>query len=386
MGSNVVIVAAKRTPQGRFMGGLAKRSAVELGVAAGKAALSSLDGDAGLKIDSVIVGNVLQAGQGMNMARQIGVNLGLSEQTPAFTVNQMCASGILAVMLASQAIRAGDANVVLCGGSESMTNAPYLLKRARTGYKLGDGELIDSLLRDGLVDAFDRKHMGLTAERLATEGNISREAQDAFAARSQQRYGAAHESGVFTDELTPVDDLQADEHPRPETTADQLAALKPVFDQQGSVTPGNASGINDGAAMLVVCSEQAAKENGWTPMAIIEGSSSVGCDPARMGLGPVHATNRLCEALSCGVDAFDHIELNEAFAAQALACGMQLKLDDAKLNPHGGAIALGHPIGASGARLVTHLSHLIAKGEVERGLATLCVGGGMGAAVALKQP
>lgn len=365
------------------MGSLSKRSAVDLGVAAGKAALDTLGSDAAAKVDSVVVGNVLQAGQGMNMARQVGVHAGVDQSVAAFTVNQMCASGMLAVMLASQAIRAGDATVVLCGGSESMTNAPYLLERARSGYKLGDGQLVDSLLRDGLVDSFDRKHMGLTAERLADEGGITREAQDAFASQSQQRFGSAHKAGAFKDEIVAVDDLDHDEHARPETTADQLAGLKTVFDKAGSVTAGNASGINDGASMLIVCSEDAAKTNGWRPLAVIEAGASVGCDPARMGFGPVHATNKLCDSIGCNVAAFDHVELNEAFAAQALACVDGLKLDSAKVNPHGGAIALGHPIGASGARLITHLAHRIAKGEVNRGLATLCVGGGMGAAVSL---
>ena len=369
------IAAARRTPQGRFLGGLAKHSAVELAAAAAKAALEGIDP---ALIDQVIVGNVLGAGLGMNVARQTAIAAGLPVSTPAFTVNMMCASGMQSVILAVQAIRAGASRMVLCGGTESMSNAPYLLNRARGGYKLGDGVLIDSLLRDGLTDAFSNEHMGLTAERVAERFKISREAQDRFAARSQQRCAAAVGAGCFDEEIVPVGKLAKDEHPRPESTAASLAELRPSFDPKGTVTAGNASGINDGAAMLVVCDEDSGAEHGLSPMMLVAGYAAVGCDPATMGLGPVYATRRVSRDPS----EFDMIELNEAFAAQALACIEELRLDEEKVNPDGGAIALGHPIGASGARLLVHLAHRRPK----RGLATLCVGGGMGCAVVLERP
>jgi acetyl-CoA C-acetyltransferase len=369
------IVSAKRTPNGRFLGALAKRSAVELGVAAGNAALSGVDPKL---VDLVIVGNVLGAGLGMNVARQIGIGAGLPVDAPAFTVNMMCASGIQAVRLAMQSIQSGEARMVLCGGTESMSNAPYLLDRARSGYKFGDGVLIDSMLRDGLTDKFSNEHMGLTAERLADLYQISRAEQDAFAAQSQQRYAAAHAAGYFRDEIVPVDKLEHDEPPRPDTTAATLATLKAAFKSDGTVTAGNASGINDGAAMLLLCDEQRGHECGLKPLAILTASAAVGCEPSRMGLGPVHAIRKL----SRDPDEFDVIELNEAFAAQSLACIKELKLDPAKVNPDGGAIALGHPIGASGARLLVHLAHRRPK----RGLATLCVGGGMGCAIIVERP
>jgi len=369
------IAAAKRTPQGRFLGALAKLSAVDLGVAAGRAALGSLDP---ARIDSVIVGNVLGAGLGMNIARQIGIGLGLPVGVPAFTVNMMCASGMQAVRLAAQAIRSGEAGMVLCGGTESMSNAPYLLTRARSGYKLGDGVLVDSLLRDGLTDAFSGEHMGLTADRVAARMGVSREDQDRFAVLSQQRWGAAQEAGHFRAELVPLEGLDRDEHPRPDTTLAKLAALKPAFQKDGTVTAGNASGINDGAAMLLVCSEAAGRACGLEPLMIIEKTAAVGCEPDVMGLGPILAAR----AVSGNPGEFDMVELNEAFAAQAVACVRELGLDGTRVNPHGGAIALGHPIGASGARLLVHLAHA----RPERGLAALCVGGGMGCAVALRKP
>lgn len=369
------IVAAKRTPQGRFLGALAKKSAVELGVVAAKAALASLQP---AWIDEVIVGNVLSAGLGMNVARQIALGAGLAVSVPAYSVNMMCASGMQAVRLAVQAIESGPAHMVLCGGTESMSNAPYLLNRARAGYKLGDGVLIDSLLRDGLVDAFSDVHMGVTAERLAQKYGISREAQDEFAATSQQRYATTLAAGNFREEIVPVDKVTQDEHPRPETTVATLATLKPAFSEGGSVTAGNAAGINDGAAMLVLCSEERGRELGLEPLARLTASVAVGCEPAEMGLGPVHATRKLGRE----VGDYDVIELNEAFAAQSLACVQELGLDPARVNVDGGAIALGHPIGASGARLLVHLAHR----RPQRGLATLCVGGGMGCAMVVERP
>lgn len=369
------IVAAKRTPQGRFLGALARKSAVDLGVIAAKAALAGMQPE---WIDQVIVGNVLGAGLGMNVSRQIALGAGLPVSVPAFTTNMMCASGLQAVMLAVQAIRSGAARTVLCGGTESMSNAPYLLNRARSGYKLGDGVLIDSLLKDGLTDAFSDMHMGVTAERLAERYQISRAAQDEFAATSQQRYAAALAAGHFREEIVPVDKVVEDEHPRPDTTAATLGTLKPAFGANGTVTAGNSSGLNDGAAMLVVCDEDRGRELGLKPLAIIAAQAAVGCEPAEMGLGPVHATRKL----AADVGEFDFIELNEAFASQSLACIQELGLDPAKVNVDGGAIALGHPIGASGARLLVHLAHRRPK----RGLATLCVGGGMGVAMVLERP
>jgi len=375
------IVAAKRTPQGRFMGALAKRSAVDLGIAAGRAVLQTIDPE---QIDQVIVGNVIAAGLGMNIARQIGVGLGVPVDRPAFSVNMMCASGMQAVILATQAILAGQARVVLCGGTESMSNAPFLLDRARVGYKLGDGVLIDSLLRDGLVDTFDNEHMGLTAERIAHRYRIDRAAQDVFALRSQQNTAKAYAEGRYRDELAALPELDSDEHPRPDTTLEKLSALRPAFKPDGTITAGNASGINDAAAMLVVCDEQTAGEHKWQPLAAIGAYTTVGCDPQWMGLGPIHATRRLCDHHQLDVTAFDMIEINEAFAVQTLACIKELSLDPEVVNPDGGAIALGHPIGASGARLLVHLAHQIAVGRSKRALATLCAGGGMGAAVVLE--
>jgi len=290
----------------------------------------------------------------------------------------MCASGLQAVLLAVQSIQSHSARMVLCGGTESMSNAPYLLNRARSGYKFGNGVLTDSILRDGLTDVFGDEHMGVTAERLAERYQISREAQDVFSAQSQQRCAAAAAAGHFRDEIVPVDKLEQDEPPRPDTTAKILGALKPVFKSNGTVTAGNASGVNDGAAMLLVCDEDRGRECGLKPLMVITGYASVGCEPSLMGLGPVYATRRV----SRDVSEFDLIELNEAFAAQSLACIKELGLDETKVNPDGGAIALGHPIGASGARLLVHLAHR----QPKRGLATLCVGGGMGCAVVVQRP
>ena len=376
----VVIVDARRSPQGRFLGALSERSAVELACAAGTAVLSSIGAEA---VEQVIVGNVLSAGLGMNIARQIGVCLGVPVASPAFTVNMMCASGMQAVMLAASAIRSAEADVILCGGTESMSNAPYVLDRVRAGLKLGDAVLTDTLLRDGLVDSFDHQHMGVSAERLAKQYHITRTQQDAFAAESQRRYAAADAAGHFRAEIAVVDGLERDEQPRPETTIESLAKLKPAFDPTGTVTAGNASGINDGAAMLVLCDEKTAKKYGWKPLAAIEATAAAGCDPKLMGIGPVHATRRLCDQHRLKLDDFDTVELNEAFALQSLACIADLKLDPARVNMDGGAIALGHPLGASGARLIVHLAHRIAAGSIRRGLATLCVGGGMGAAVSV---
>ena len=379
--AEVCIVAAKRTPIGRFLGTLKDQSAVDLACAAGQAALVGLDP---AQIDQVIVGNVIGSGLGMNVARQVGVRLGLPVSVPAYSVNMMCASGMQAVLLAAQAIRTGDARVVLCGGTESMSNAPYLLPRARRGLKFGDATLVDTLLCDGLVDAFDHRHMAFTAEGLAAKYGITRIEQDEFALRSQQRYEAARAAGRFADELVSSERLDRDEHARADTTLAGLAKLKPAFDPQGTVTAGNASGINDGAAMLVVAERDFARQRGWPVLAVIETGTTCGCDPKLMGLGPVHAIRKLIERDGLELSSLDTIEINEAFAAQALACLRELSLDESRLNPAGGAIAMGHPIGASGARLVTHLAHKLARGDGSRVLASLCVGGGQGAAVLLR--
>lgn len=369
------IVSARRTPQGRFLGSLAKKSAVELGVCAARAALEAINPQL---IESVIIGNVLGAGLGMNVARQIAVRSGIPIQTPAFTVNMMCASGMQAVILAAQAIRAGAAKSVLCGGTESMSNAPHLLAGARSGLKFGDGHLIDSIQRDGLTDTFSGEAMGLIGERIAEKYSVSRQHQDEFAVRSQQQYARALADGRFRAELVAVDSVDRDEPPRPETTIAGLASLRPAFRPDGSVTAGNSSGINDGAAMLVVCHPEWGHAQGLIPLAVITKTASIGCEPSLMGMGPVYATR----LVSSDPAEFDHVELNEAFAAQAIACLRELSLAEDRVNPDGGAIALGHPIGASGARLLVHLAHRRPK----KGLATLCVGGGQGCAVVVEQP
>lgn len=379
--SDIVIVAAKRTPYGKFLGSLSKRSALDLGCVAGAAVLGQIDRS---RVDLVIVGNVLGAGIGMNLARQVGVTLGIPHRVPAFTVNMMCASGMKAVMLAADAIRTNEADVVLCGGIESMSNAPHLLPGVRMGNKFGDASIIDSILKDGLTDCFDGQHMGVTAERLADKYSITREEQDEFALQSQRRYRDAHRDGLFRDEIASVGDLEADEHPRPEAALADLARLRPAFKQGGSVTAGNSSGMNDGAAMLLIARKSVAQRHGWRPLATIDSYASAGCDPALMGLGPVHAVRALLAKASVGLDHYEVIELNEAFAAQSLSCIRELSLDVAKVNVCGGAIALGHPIGSTGARLIAHLAHRIAASNVKTALATLCVGGGMGTAVSMR--
>lgn len=380
--TKLFIVGAKRTPQGRLLGAFVKRSAADLAKEAGSEILKTIaPGD----LDQVIMGNVISAGQGMNIARQIGLGLGLPLDRHACTVNMMCGSGMQSVILACQAILAGDANAILCGGTESMSRAPYLLDRARGGYKLGDGVLMDSILRDGLTDPSSGKHMGLTMETLGSQCKIDRQLQDIFALQSQQKYAAAQTRGAFTDEIVPVDNIAQDEHPRPDVTLEKLSAMKPVFKPDGTITPGNASGINDGAALLVVCNETMLARKGWIPLARIAGWSTVGCDPEQVGLGPVYATRKLCQKLATTTDVFDVIEINEAFAVQTLACIKELNLKTDRVNPNGGGISLGHPIGASGARLLVHLAHRIARQEIGKALATLCVGGGMGTAVMLER-
>lgn len=378
--NEIVIVAARRTPIGKFLGAFKHDSAVDLACAAGHAALEGIDRG---KIDQVIIGNVLGAGLGMNIARQIGLRLELPQTVPAYTVNMMCASGMQAVLLAAQAIRAGEARAVLCGGTESMSNAPYLLSRARTGLKYGNTELVDSLLCDGLQDPFDHRHMALTAQTLADDYRISREEQDQFALRSQQRFEAARAAGRFEAEIVPVGSVTEDQHPRPDTVLEGLANLASAFGPGGTITAGNASGLNDGAALLVVADRTTAERNHWPVLAVLEQWATVGCEPARMGLGPVHAIRKL-EERGLSLASCESFEINEAFAAQTLACAKELRLEPDRLNPDGGAIAVGHPIGASGARLLVHLAQRVASGTVKRSAAALCVGGGQGIAAVVR--
>jgi acetyl-CoA C-acetyltransferase len=383
--SELVIVAARRTPFGRFLGKLSSKSAVDLAVIAGDAVLKGA-GEAGFDrgvVDQVILGNVLSAGLGMNIARQVALGLNLPVATPAYTVNMMCGSGLKAIQLAATAIRAGEAEVVLCGGCESMSQAPYLAPKARTGLKYGDASFVDTILRDGLLDPTSGQHMGQTVEALARKYAITRAEQDDFAALSQQRATAAIASGRLDAEIVPAGDLARDEHPRADATAAKLAALNPAFDRQGTITAGNASGINDGAALLLLADAERAHREGWPVLARFGTCTSVGCEPEWMGLGPVHALRRLMAYTRTSLDLFDAIEINEAFAAQTLACLRELGLPAERINACGGAIALGHPLAASGARLVVHLAHEIAQGHAQRAVAALCVGGGMGIAATL---
>ena len=380
--TDIYIVAAKRTPFGRFLGKLSALSPVELSTAAGEAVL---DGFAREKIDLCVLGNVLSAGHGMNIARQAGLGLSLPRETPALTVNQMCASGLTSVLCAIQAIRSGDAHAVLCGGTESMSRAPRVLAGSREGRKLGDLTLVDTLLKDGLTDPTSGKHMGRTAEELASAYRISRTEQDDFALRSHHHWTEAEKEGVFTAERTAMQDLPTDEQPRPGSTPEKMGALRPAFAETGTITAANSSGLNDGAALLVVANGETCQRNGWRPLARITGWATVGCDPAQMGLGPVHAIKALLRRFPGSLDHYDAIEINEAFAAQVLACARELGVAPERLNTCGGAIAIGHPIGASGARLVVHLAHRIAAGRCKRGLASLCVGGGMGIALAMEK-
>ena len=377
--NRICIVAAKRTPQGRFLGALSKYSALQLGTAAARAALSEIKPE---HIDLAIVGHCLPPEN--NTARQIAREAGVPLTAPAHTVNMACASGMKAVMLAADAIRLGQAKVVLAGGTESMSNAPHLMDRARTGTKLGHLEIRDTLL-DGLSDQLLNEAMGITAERLADQYSVTRREQDEFAYRSHMKAVAAQDAGVFTNELIALPELATDEQPRRDSTVEKLGTLKPAFKPDGTVTPGNASSINDGAAMLVLCSEETAARHGWKPLAYLKAHAQVGCDPRIMGIGPVPATEKLCAQSGLGLKDFDTIEINEAFAAQALSCarGLKLAADDSRFNKHGSGISLGHPIGATGARLLVHLAHLTARGESKQSLATLCVGGGQGVAAAL---
>jgi len=390
---DVVIVAATRTAVGSFQGSLANVPAVELGATVIRALLAQT-GVAPAEVDEVILGQVLTAGAGQNPARQAAVKAGLPHEVPALTLNKVCGSGLKAVQLAVQAIRCGDAEIVIAGGMENMSLAPYVLPKVRSGLRLGHAELVDSMISDGLWDAFNDYHMGQTAENLVQKYQLSREAQDNFAARSQQRAAAAVESGRFREEITPVLIPQrkgeplafdTDEGIRADTSAEGLARLRPAFAKDGSVTAGNASSLNDGAAAVLVMSATRAAALGLPPLAHIAAYASAGVDPAIMGIGPVSATRKTLEKAGWQLAELDLIEANEAFAAQALAVGQELGWDDEKVNVNGGAIALGHPIGASGCRVLVTLLHELRRREGRRGLATLCIGGGQGVALAVER-
>ncbi|MCY0888697.1 MAG: acetyl-CoA C-acetyltransferase [Alicyclobacillaceae bacterium] len=393
MPSSVVLAGAVRTPIGNFMGALSSISAPDLGALVIREALRRA-GAPDASVEEVLMGNVLQAGLGQNPARQASIRAGLSDSIPAMTINKVCGSGLQAVMLASQAIRAEDAELLVAGGMESMSNAPYLLPQARTGYRMGDGVVVDSMIRDGLWCAFCDVHMGITAENVAERYSLSREEQDAFAAESQSRAAAAIQSGRFRDEIVPVPVKQrkgpevlfdTDEFPRAGTTVETLARLRPAFKPDGTVTAGNASGINDGAAAMVVASEAAATRHGLKPLARVLGYASVGVSPEVMGLGPIEATQKALARAGVTLADIDLIEANEAFAAQSLAVGKSLGWDYAKVNVNGGAVALGHPIGASGARILVTLLHELQKRQGRLGLATLCIGGGQGVAMVVER-
>ena len=392
--SEAVIVSAVRTPIGTFMGGLSGVPATRLGALVVEEALRRA-GIGGGDVDEVLMGNVLSAGLGQNPARQAALGAGVPDGVPATTINKVCGSGLKAVALAAQAVRAGDARAVVAGGMENMSAAPYLLPAMRAGARMGDTAAVDAMIRDGLWCASCDVHMGVTAENVAVEDEISREDQDAFALESQRRAAAAIDAGAFDREIVPVSVparrgdpvvVSRDEHPRPDTTAEGLARLRPAFADGGTVTAGTSSGINDGAAATVVMSAEAAAEAGAPVLAAIRGYASAGVAPRVMGLGPVGAIRAALERAGVALADIDVIELNEAFAAQSLAVVRRLGIDPARTNVHGGAIALGHPIGASGARVLTTLLHEMERSDLRLGLAALCIGGGQGIAMVVERP
>lgn len=390
---DVVIVAATRTAVGAFQGALANISAVDLGAAVIRQLLTQTGLDVA-EVDEVIMGHVLTAGAGQNPARQAAIKAGLPFAVPAMTVSKVCGSGLKALHLAAQAIRCGDAEVVIAGGQENMSLSNYVMPGARTGLRMGNSTLVDTMISDGLWDAFNDYHMGITAENLVEKYGITREAQDAFAAASQQKAVAAIEAGRFVDEITPIlipqrkgDPLSfaTDEQPRAGTTAESLAKLKPAFKKDGSVTAGNSSSLNDGAAAVILMSAAKAEKLGLPVLARIAAYANAGVDPAIMGIGPVSATRRCLAKAGWSLEQLDLIEANEAFAAQALSVSKELGWDMNKVNVNGGAIALGHPIGASGCRILVTLLHEMIKRDAKKGLATLCIGGGQGVALALSR-
>jgi len=389
--TDVVIASAIRTPVGAFNGGLSSVPASYLGAVAMKGALSRAGVDAA-EVDEAIMGQILTAGAGQNPARQAAVEAGLPVEKTAYQINQLCGSGLRSVALGMQAIRLGDADIVLAGGQESMSQAPHCA-HLRNGQKLGDLNFVDTMLRDGLWDAFHGYHMGVTAENVAEKWQITREQQDAFAAASQRKAGEAISAGRFADEIVPVPIktrkgevvVDKDEHPRPDTTVEILAGLRPAFAKDGTVTAGNASGINDGAAAVVLMTAAEAARRGIAPMARIVSWATAGVDPAIMGSGPIPASRRALEKAGWSVDDLDLIEANEAFAAQACAVNKDLGWDTNRVNVNGGAIAIGHPVGASGARVLVTLLHEMGRRNARKGLATLCIGGGMGIAMCVER-
>ncbi|MES9940213.1 MAG: acetyl-CoA C-acetyltransferase [Candidatus Thiodiazotropha sp. 6PLUC2] len=393
MSENIVIVGAARSAIGTFSGSLAKIPGHELGATVIKGLLER----SGVKpdqVDEVILGQVLTAGTGQNPARQASIAAGLPVETPALTINKVCGSGLKAVHLAMQAVACGDAEIVVAGGQENMSMSPHVLPNSRNGSKMGDWKLVDTMIKDGLWDAFNNYHMGTTAQNIADKFGFSREAQDEFAAASQQKAESALNDQVFNDEIVPVEIPQRkgeplvfdrDEFPRAGTTAESLGKLRPAFSKEGTVTAGNASGLNDGAAAVLVMSESKAQELGLTPLARIVAFSSAGVDPAIMGTGPIPASTKCLEKAGWTTNDLDRIEANEAFAAQAMCVNQEMGWDKAKVNVHGGAIALGHPIGASGCRVLVTLLHEMKRSNSQKGLATLCIGGGQGVAMAVEK-
>jgi acetyl-CoA C-acetyltransferase len=387
-----VIVSAVRTAIGSYGGALAELPAVKLGEICIKEALerAKVNPD---DVDEVLMGNVLQAGLGQNPARQSALNAGLRASIPATTINKVCGSGLKTVMMAAQAVMLGDADIVVAGGMESMSRAPYLIEKARFGYRMGDGQLVDEMIRDGLIDAFSGVHMGITAENVCAKYHVSREEMDEFALQSQQRAAQAIEAGRFRQEIVPVEIrvkkssmmFDTDEQPRANTTAEALAKLRPAFKADGGVTAGNSSTLNDGAAALVVMSRNRAQQMGLQPLATIRSYASAGVEPHIMGIGPVPATRLALKKADLTLKQIDLIEANEAFAAQSVAVGKELGFEREKLNVNGGAIALGHPIGASGARVLVTLLHEMKRRESRYGLATLCIGGGQGVAMIVER-
>ena len=389
----VVIVSAVRTPIGSFGGKLKDVSAVQLGAVAAKEALQRANVKPEM-VDEVIFGNVLQAGIGQNLARQVSVAVGIPLEVPSMTINKVCGSGLKTVELAAQAIMLGEADVILVGGAENMSLAPYILPKARWGYRMGDGDVVDTMVHDGLTDIFNNYHMGITAENIAEQWNITRQEQDEFSVRSQNRAEEAIKSGKFKDEIVPVEIPQrkgdpiivdTDEFPRFGATIESFAKLKPAFKKDGTVTAGTSSGINDGAAAVVVMSKEKADELGIKPLATIVSYASAGVDPKIMGYGPVPASKKALAKANMTIDDIDLVEANEAFAAQSLAVVRDLGLKAEKTNVNGGAIALGHPVGCSGTRILVTLIHEMIKRDAKTGLATLCIGGGQGTSLIIKR-
>ncbi len=389
----VVIASAARTPIGKFGGLFKSLSAIDLGITAAKEAIKRAKIEPSM-IDDVIFGNVLSAGLGQNVARQVSLGAGLPNEIPALTINIVCGSGLRTVSMAAQLIASGDDEIILCGGCESMTNAPYLMPSGRWGQRMNDGKIVDSMVNDGLWDIYNNYHMGVTAENVAEQYGISREDQDKLAVESQNKAEAAQKSGKFADEIVPIIIPQkkgepividTDEYPRHGSTYDKMSKLKPAFTKDGSVTAANASGINDGGAALIIMSKEKADELGIEYLAEITGYGTAGVDPKIMGVGPVPAVRKALKKANWTVDDLDLIEANEAFAAQALAVARELKFNPEIVNVNGGAIALGHPIGASGARILTTLLYEMKKRDAKKGLATLCIGGGMGTAVLVQR-